>query len=285
MNKWIIGARVKTLPAAVAPVLIGTAYATQISWLNASLAMLVALFLQIAVNYSNDYSDGTKGTDSNRVGPIRLVASGLATAKSVKQAAVISFVIAAIAGTILAINVSYWLIVVGAISIWAAWGYTGGKKPYGYFGFGELSVFIFFGLVATVGSYYVQEQVINWQIIFLAIPVGAHSCAILAINNLRDLPQDALSGKRTMAVKIGDKNTRRFFVLLLATAQILAIGTSAITQLAFISTLCLPLTFLISKEVLAGAAGKELISVLTKTAKLQLLMAVFITTALIIQKG
>ena len=285
MNKWIIGARVKTLPAAVAPVLIGTAYATQISWLNASLAMLVALFLQIAVNYSNDYSDGIKGTDSNRVGPIRLVASGLATAKSVKQAAVISFVIAAIAGTILAINVSYWLIVVGAISIWAAWGYTGGKKPYGYFGFGELSVFIFFGLVATVGSYYVQEQVINWQIIFLAIPVGAHSCAILAINNLRDLPQDALSGKRTMAVKLGDKNTRRFFVLLLATAQILAIGTSAITQLAFISTLCLPLTFLISKEVLAGAAGKELISVLTKTAKLQLLMAVFITTALIIQKG
>ncbi len=285
MNKWIIGARVKTLPAAVAPVLIGTAYATQISWLNASLAMLVALFLQIAVNYSNDYSDGIKGTDSNRVGPIRLVASGLATAKSVKQAAVISFVIAAIAGTILAINVSYWLIVVGAISIWAAWGYTGGKKPYGYFGFGELSVFIFFGLVATVGSYYVQEQVINWQIIFLAIPVGAHSCAILAINNLRDLPQDALSGKRTMAVKLGDKNTRRFFVLLLATAQILAIGTSAITQLAFISALCLPLTFLISKEVLAGAAGKELISVLTKTAKLQLLMAVLITTALIIQKG
>ena len=285
MNKWIIGARVKTLPAAVAPVLIGTAYATQISWLNASLAMLVALFLQIAVNYSNDYSDGIKGTDSNRVGPIRLVASGLATAKSVKQAAVISFVIAAIAGTNLAINVSYWLIVVGAISIWAAWGYTGGKKPYGYFGFGELSVFIFFGLVATVGSYYVQEQVINWQIIFLAIPVGAHSCAILAINNLRDLPQDALSGKRTMAVKIGEKNTRRFFVLLLATAQILAIGASAITQLAFISALCLPLTFLISKEVLAGAAGKELISVLTKTAKLQLLMAVLITTALIIQKG
>jgi 1,4-dihydroxy-2-naphthoate octaprenyltransferase len=285
MNKWIIGARVKTLPAAVAPVLIGTAYATQISWLNALLAMLVALFLQIAVNYSNDYSDGIKGTDSNRVGPIRLVASGLATAKSVKQAAVISFVIAAIAGTILAINVSYWLIVVGVISIWAAWGYTGGKKPYGYFGFGELSVFIFFGLVATVGSYYVQEQVINWQIIFLAIPVGTHSCAILAINNLRDLPQDALSGKRTMAVKIGDKNTRRFFVLLLATAQISAIGTCAITQLASISALCLPLTFLISKEVLAGAAGKELISILTKTAKLQLLMAVLITAALIIQKG
>jgi len=282
MNKWIIGARVKTLPAAVAPVLIGTAYATQVSWLNAALAMTVSVFLQIAVNYSNDYSDGIKGTDTNRVGPIRLVASGLATAKSVKQAALISFLIAAIAGSILAIDISYWLIVIGAISIWAAWGYTGGRKPYGYFGFGELSVFIFFGLVATVGSYYVQTQEINWQIFFLAIPVGAHSCAILAVNNLRDLPQDALAGKRTMAVKIGEKNTRRFFVLLLVIAQIFAIGASTISQLALISALCLPLTYLISNQVLTGANGRELISVLTRTAKLQLLMAVLLTTALII---
>ena len=282
MNKWIIGARVKTLPAAVAPVLIGTAYATQVSWLNAALAMTVSVFLQIAVNYSNDYSDGIKGTDTNRVGPIRLVASGLATAKSVKQAALISFLIAAIAGSILAIDISYWLIVIGALSIWAAWGYTGGRKPYGYFGFGELSVFIFFGLVATVGSYYVQTQEINWQIFFLAIPVGAHSCAILAVNNLRDLPQDALAGKRTMAVKIGEKNTRRFFVLLLVIAQIFAIGASAISQLALISALCLPLTYLISNQVLTGANGRELISVLTRTAKLQLLMAVLLTTALII---
>ena len=282
MNKWIIGARVKTLPAAVAPVLIGTAYATQVSWLNAALAMTVSVFLQIAVNYSNDYSDGIKGTDTNRVGPIRLVASGLATAKSVKQAALISFLIAAIAGSILAIDISYWLIVIGAISIWAGWGYTGGRKPYGYFGFGELSVFIFFGLVATVGSYYVQTQEINWQIFFLAIPVGTHSCAILAVNNLRDLPQDALAGKRTMAVKIGEKNTRRFFVLLLVIAQIFAIGASAISQLALISALCLPLTYLISNQVLTGANGRELISVLTRTAKLQLLMAVLLTTALII---
>ena len=282
MNKWIIGARVKTLPAAVAPVLIGTAYATEVSWLNAALAMTVSVFLQIAVNYSNDYSDGIKGTDTNRVGPMRLVASGLATAKSVKQAALISFLIAAIAGSILAIDISYWLIVIGALSFWAAWGYTGGRKPYGYFGFGELSVFIFFGLVATVGSYYVQAQEINWQIFFLAIPVGAHSCAILAVNNLRDLPQDALAGKRTMAVKIGEKNTRRFFVLLLVIAQIFAIGASAISQLALISALCLPLTYLISNQVLTGANGRELISVLTRTAKLQLLMAVLLATALII---
>jgi 1,4-dihydroxy-2-naphthoate octaprenyltransferase len=244
--------------------------------------MTVALFLQIAVNYSNDYSDGIKGTDTNRVGPVRLVASGLATAKSVKQAAVISFFIAAIAGVILAIDISYWLIAVGALSIWAAWGYTGGKKPYGYFGFGELSVFVFFGLVATVGSYYVQVQETNWQIFFLAIPVGAHSCAILAVNNLRDLPQDALAGKRTMAVKIGEKNTRRFFALLLVIAQIFAIGASAITQMAFICALCLPLTYLISSQVLTGATGQELISVLTRTAKLQLLMAVLLATALVI---
>jgi 1,4-dihydroxy-2-naphthoate octaprenyltransferase len=282
MNKWIIGARVKTLPAAVAPVLVGTCYATQISWLNAALALMVAIFLQIAVNYSNDYSDGIKGTDTNRVGPIRLVASGLATAKSVKLAAIISFICAAIAGTILAIDISYWLILVGALSIWAAWGYTGGRKPYGYFGFGEVSVFVFFGLVATVGSYYVQMQEINWQIFLLAIPVGAHSCAILVVNNLRDLPQDALVGKQTMAVKIGEKNTRRFFVLLLVIAQIFALGASLISQLALICTLCLPQTYLISRQVLTGAKGQYLITVLTSTSKLQLLMAGLLATALIL---
>jgi 1,4-dihydroxy-2-naphthoate octaprenyltransferase len=282
MKRWVIGARVKTLPAAIAPVLVGTAYANQITWLNAALAMIVSLSLQIGVNFSNDYSDGIKGVDTNRVGPTRLVASGLASAKSVKAAAIVSFLVAAVAGFILAMAVSYWLIAVGALAIWAAWGYTGGKKPYGYFGFGELSVFIFFGLVATIGSYFVQTQDINWQIFILAIPVGAHSCAILAINNLRDLPQDALAGKRTMAVKIGEKNTRRFFVLLLVIAQFFAAGASAISQLAFFTLLCLPLTYLISKQVLAGAVGKELIALLSHTAKLQLLMAVLLTTALVI---
>ncbi|MBM3698760.1 MAG: 1,4-dihydroxy-2-naphthoate polyprenyltransferase [Actinobacteria bacterium] len=282
MKRWVIGARVKTLPAAIAPVLVGTAYASQITWLNAALAMIVSLSLQIGVNFSNDYSDGIKGVDANRVGPTRLVASGLANAKSVKAAAIVSFLVAAVAGLILAMGVSYWLIAVGALAIWAAWGYTGGKKPYGYFGFGELSVFIFFGLVATIGSYFVQTQEINWQIFILAIPVGSHSCAILAINNLRDLPQDALAGKRTMAVKIGEKNTRRFFVLLLVIAQFFAAGASAISLLAFFTLLCLPLTYLISKQVLAGAVGKELIALLSHTAKLQLLMAVLLTTALVI---
>jgi 1,4-dihydroxy-2-naphthoate octaprenyltransferase len=280
MNKWIVGARVKTLPAAVAPVLIGTSYAEKINWSNAFLALVVSLFLQIAVNFANDYSDGVRGTDTHRIGPVRLVASGLASASSVKVAAIISFLIAAIAGFVLALNISPWLFLVGAASIWAAWGYTGGKKPYGYFGFGELSVFIFFGLVATVGSYYIQTEQFNWQIFLLAIPVGTLSCAILAVNNLRDLPQDNLVGKRTMAVRIGEKNTRVFFMLLLVTAQVTALAAASISSLALITLICSPITYSVVRQVLNGAVGAELIDVLSKTAKLQLLMASLLAAAL-----
>ena len=282
MNKWIVGARVKTLPAAVAPVLIGTSYAEKINWSNAFLALVVSLFLQIAVNFANDYSDGVRGTDTHRIGPVRLVASGLASASSVKVAALISFLIAAIAGFVLALNISPWLFLVGAASIWAAWGYTGGKKPYGYFGFGELSVFIFFGLVATVGSYYIQTEQFNWQIFLLAIPVGTLSCAILAINNLRDLPQDKLVGKRTMAVRIGEKNTRVFFMLLLVTAQVTALAAVSISSLALITLICSPITYSVVRQVLNGAVGAELIDVLSKTAKLQLVMASLLAAALAI---
>ena len=282
MNKWIVGARVKTLPAAVAPVLIGTSYAEKINWSNAFLALVVSLFLQIAVNFANDYSDGVRGTDTHRIGPVRLVASGLASASSVKVAALISFLIAAIAGFVLALNISPWLFLVGAASIWAAWGYTGGKKPYGYFGFGELSVFIFFGLVATVGSYYIQTEQFNWQIFLLAIPVGTLSCAILAVNNLRDLPQDKLVGKRTMAVRIGEKNTRVFFMLLLVTAQVTALAAISISSLALITLICSPITYSVVRQVLNGAVGAELIEVLSKTAKLQLVMASLLAAALAI---
>jgi 1,4-dihydroxy-2-naphthoate octaprenyltransferase len=282
MNKWIVGARVKTLPAAVAPVLIGTSYAQKINWGNAFLALVVSLFLQIAVNFANDYSDGVRGTDTHRIGPVRLVASGLASASSVKVAALISFLIAAIAGFVLALNISPWLFLVGAASIWAAWGYTGGKKPYGYFGFGELSVFIFFGLVATVGSYYIQTEQFNWQIFLLAIPVGTLSCAILAVNNLRDLPQDNLVGKRTMAVRIGEKNTRVFFMLLLVTAQVTALAAISISSLALITLICSPITYSVVRQVLNGAVGAELIEVLSKTAKLQLVMASLLAAALAI---
>ena len=282
MNKWIVGARVKTLPAAVAPVLIGTSYAEKINWSNAFLALVVSLFLQIAVNFANDYSDGVRGTDTHRIGPVRLVASGLASASSVKAAALISFLIAAIAGFVLALTISPWLFLVGATSIWAAWGYTGGKKPYGYFGFGELSVFIFFGLVATVGSYYIQTEQFNWQIFLLAMPVGTLSCAILAVNNLRDLPQDNLVGKRTMAVRIGEKNTRVFFMLLLVTAQVTALAAASISSLALITLICAPITYRVVRQVLNGAVGAELIEVLSKTAKLQLLMASLLAAALAI---
>ena len=282
MNKWIVGARVKTLPAAVAPVLIGTSYAEKINWSNAFLALVVSLFLQIAVNFANDYSDGVRGTDTHRIGPVRLVASGLASASSVKVAALISFLIAAIAGFVLALNISPWLFLVGAASIWAAWGYTGGKKPYGYFGFGELSVFIFFGLVATVGSYYIQTEQFNWQIFLLSMPVGTLSCAILAVNNLRDLPQDKLVGKRTMAVRIGEKNTRVFFMLLLVTAQVTALAAVSISSLALITLICSPITYSVVRQVLNGAVGAELIDVLSKTAKLQLVMASLLAAALAI---
>lgn len=282
MKKWIIGARVRTLPAAIAPVLVGTVYANSINWINAALALIVSLFLQIAVNYANDYSDGVRGSDANRVGPIRLVASGLASAKSVKNASLLSFAIAAISGVFLAINVSYWLVAVGAISIWAAWGYTGGKKPYGYFGFGEISVFVFFGLVATIGSYYVQTQQINWQIILLSFPIGSLSCAILSVNNLRDLPEDTKVGKRTLAVQIGEKNSRRFFIFLVASSQVLAISTGFINKFAYVTVLCLPLTFQVAKRVSSGAVGPDLILVLKKTANLQLFMAVLLACAFVI---
>lgn len=280
MNKWIVGARIKTLPAAISPVLVGTALAPNINWLNAILALIVSLSLQISVNYANDYSDGIRGTDSNRVGPIRLVGSGLASANSVKRAMYISYSIAAVAGIILALQTSYWLVLIGAISILAAWGYTGGKKPYGYFGFGEVSVFIFFGVVATVGSYYVQTQKINGESFLLSTPVGALACAILVMNNLRDLPLDAQVGKRTFSVRIGDKNTRYFYVFLLALAQVISAYAYIFNSFALLTLIWLPLTVNNCRLVLEGVTGKELIPLLISTARLQLLLSFTLGVAL-----
>ena len=282
MNKWVLGARVKTLPAAVAPVLVGTSLATEIDWINAGLALIVSLSLQIAVNFSNDYSDGIRGTDANRVGPTRLVASGLASAKAVRTAAFISFATACIAGTLLSINTTLWLILVGLISVLAAWGYTGGKKPYGYLGFGEFSVFIFFGLVATIGSYYVQTQQINWQIVLLSIPIGSLSCAILVINNLRDRPLDEMAGKRTLAVKLGDQKTRFFYAFLLLITQLSLLLAIGINRQIAVVMICLPLAYKALMQVLRGAKEEELISVLGKTARVQLITAVLISLALVI---
>jgi 1,4-dihydroxy-2-naphthoate octaprenyltransferase len=280
LNKWLIGARIKTLPAAISPVLIGTSYAEQITWINAALALIVALFLQIAVNYANDYSDGIKGTDQNRIGPIRLVASGLASAIAVRNAAYVSFLIAAIAGSILSFNTSMWLFIIGGISILAAWGYTGGKKPYGYIGFGELSVFVFFGLVATIGSYYIQSEELNWQIFLLSIPVGCLSCAVLVINNLRDLSNDKLVGKRTLAVLLGDKKTRNFYIVLLVISQLVSISAAVIDIKMLFTLICIPMAVNVIKKIATGVEGIELIPILGKTARLQLLLAVITAAAL-----
>ena len=282
MNKWVLGARVRTLPAAVAPVLVGTSFAPKINWINAGLALIVSLSLQIAVNFSNDYSDGIRGTDANRVGPTRLVATGLATAKAVRTAAFLSFAIACLAGTLLSLNTTLWLILVGVISVLAAWGYTGGKRPYGYLGFGEFSVFIFFGLVATIGSYYVQTQQINWQIVLLSIPVGSLSCAILVINNLRDRPLDEMAGKQTLAVKLGDQKTRFFYGFLLLITQLSVLLAIGINKKIALALICLPLVYKVLMQVLRGAKGEELIAVLGKTAKIQLLTAAIISIALLV---
>ena len=269
INIWIQGARPRTLPAAVAPVIVATVLAGR-EWkpLQALLALIVSLALQIAVNYSNDYSDGIRGTDDDRVGPIRLVASGLASANSVKRAAQLSFLVACIAGLLLASISAWWVILIGIASVLAAWGYTGGHTPYGYRGFGELSVFTFFGVVATVGTYYVQTLQVNAAAFAASIPMGALSCALLAINNIRDIPGDEVVGKKTLAVKLGDRNARRFFVALLICAYIFPIFTGH--TLALLTLATAPAAYAIAREVLAGASGKDLIPLLGRTGQLQL---------------
>ena len=282
MNKWILGSRPRTLPAAIAPVVVATALVgADFNWFRAALALKVAVWLQIGVNFANDYSDGVKGTDADRVGPIRLVASGLASARSVKAAALISFAIASVAGTWLALLTSPLLILVGIISIAAAWGYTGGKNPYGYKGLGELSVFLFFGVIATMGTYYAQTEELTLLSFIVSIPMGALSCAILSINNLRDRPKDELVGKLTVAVRIGDRNARRMYVALLILAHCAAIATFIPT--ALLTVLALPMSLSISRQVLSGISGKELIPVLGKTGKLQMVFAILFAIGLGIQ--
>ena len=282
MNKWILGARPRTLPAAIAPVVVATSLVgADINWFRALLALKVAVWLQIGVNFANDYSDGVKGTDADRVGPIRLVGSGLASAQSVKNAAFISFGIASIAGTWLALLTTPLLILIGISSIAAAWGYTGGKNPYGYKGLGDLSVFLFFGVVATMGTYYAQTEELTLLSFIVSVPMGALSCAILSINNLRDRPKDELVGKRTVAVRIGDRNARRMYVALLILAHFAAIATLIPTVL--LTLLALPMSLSISRQVLSGISGKELIPVLGRTGKLQMVFSILFAIGLAIQ--
>ena len=266
MNIWILGARPRTLPAAITPVVVAVAIAyPTFDFINALLALLVGLSLQIAVNYANDYSDGIRGSDTDRVGPTRLVASGLATPSEVKKAAFLAFAIGAMAGLYLANRTSYWFIAIGAVAIFSAWGYTGGKNPYGYRGLGEIYVFIFFGLVATLGSYYGQTGEITIEAIMAAISNGAVSCALLAVNNIRDIEGDAKVNKRTLAVRLGDTRARRFYMFLI----FIAIFTS-FTVTIFAALGIFPALKLLNE--IKFRKGKELIAVLGATGKFQLIL-------------
>jgi 1,4-dihydroxy-2-naphthoate octaprenyltransferase len=279
-EQWIAGARPKTLPAAIAPVLVGTSFAGyNASFLHTFLALAVALSLQIGVNYANDYSDGIKGTDFDRVGPMRLVGSGAATADSVKKAAFISFFVAAIAGLILASRTSWLLIILGAICIIAAWTYTGGPKPYGYQAMGEVSVFIFFGVVATVGTYYVQTESVSREVILASFAMGALACAILVLNNLRDLSSDEAAGKKTLAVVMGDKSTRDLYKWLMFFALVISVALALFSFYYLFALLSLPLVSKSVRAVSAGARRDELIAHLAKTGRIQIIYSVALSFA------
>jgi 1,4-dihydroxy-2-naphthoate octaprenyltransferase len=278
---WVAGARPRTLPAAVAPVLVASALAgSAFNPVTASLALLVSLSLQVGVNYANDYSDGIRGTDNDRIGPARITAGGLATPAQVKSAAFIAFFIAACAGLGLALETSWWLIAVGVVCIAAAWGYTGGKNPYGYMGLGEIFVFIFFGLVATVGTFYVQTDEITGKSILAGTIVGLLACAILVINNIRDRAKDEVVGKRTMAVRLGDRRSRAFYTFLVTAPYLLTAGFgSPWTMLTLVT---LPMSISILKSLLSGSEGAGLIPLLGKTGKLQMVFCLALSLALII---
>ena len=284
--QWIEGARPRTLPAALAPVLAGTgvaAYLDSAVWWKALMALMVALALQVGVNYANDYSDGIRGTDAERVGPLRLVGSGAASASSVKEAAVISFGVAAVFGLLLAITTAWWLVLVGLVSIVAAWYYTGGRRPYGYMGLGEVMVFVFFGLVAVMGTTYVQTESFPLASLFAAVGVGALACAILVANNLRDVPTDREVGKRTLAVVLGDEHTRYFYVFLVGVALIALLGVALeTTWLALLGLAFLVPAVPAVQTVLGGTTGRGLVPVLQRTGTAELVYAAGIFLALLV---
>lgn len=270
----------------MSPVLAGTgvaAYVDAVVWWKALLALVVSLALQVAVNYANDYSDGIRGTDADRVGPMRLVGSGVARPGAVKRAAFLALGVAGVAGLVLAATTAWWLVLVGLVCAVAAWFYTGGSKPYGYLGLGEVMVFVFFGLVAVVGTTYVQTETWEWAALWAAVGVGALACAILVANNLRDIPTDTVAGKRTLAVQLGDGRTRVLYALLvvLAAAAVVAVAVvtswCALVGLGFL-VLALPAT----RTVLSGATGPALIPVLQETGLAELLWAVLVAAALVV---
>ena len=283
---WLAGTRPRTLPAAVVPVLIGTGVAIgygKFSAWRAVLALIVALALQIGVNYANDYSDGIRGSDEQRVGPTRLVAAGLAPARQVLAAAFACFFCACVAGLVLAIFTSWWLILVGAAAVGAAWFYTGGSHPYGYRGLGEVAVFAFFGLAAVAGTAYVQMATLSWLGLIAAVPAGLLSCALLMINNLRDIGSDTDVGKRTLAVRLGDPRSRTLYVACLLVPFVIALAVTPARPLTALTLLALPLVLGPVRAVRSGAAGPALIRALGQTGRLQLAFGAALTIGLAIR--
>jgi 1,4-dihydroxy-2-naphthoate octaprenyltransferase len=283
--QWLAGSRPRTLPAAFAPVIVGTGLALGADAFAASaaiLALIVAVALQVGVNYSNDYSDGIRGTDEARVGPVRLVGQGLAPAAQVKGAAFASFAIAMIAGLGLVLMThKWWLLLVGVLCVAAAWLYTGGKHPYGYLGLGEIFVFVFFGLVPVVGTFYVQALSVTTASIIAACGVGFMACAILVTNNLRDIPGDTLSGKRTLAVRLGDSRTRALYLILVLASAVCVLllaltgSRSALITLAAFAFAVTPV-----RIVMSGAKGRDLIAALKGTGTLLLTYGIVLGIAL-----
>ena len=286
LSQWIEGARPRTLPNAVAPVLAGTGAAAWVGgevWWKAALALVVSISLIIGVNYANDYSDGIRGTDDDRSGPVRLVGAKLASPQAVLAAAVISLCIGAGAGLALALVSQPWLIAVGAACIAGAWLYTGGTNPYGYRGLGEVAVFVFFGLVAVLGTQYTQALRVDWVGLVLAIAVGSLSSAVLVANNLRDIPTDQVSGKITLAVRLGDTRTRQLFQVLALLPFLLTVLLALATPWCLVGFVAAPLAVRAAKPVRSGSGGRELIPVLKDTGLTMLVWAALISAVLVIK--
>ena len=285
-REWLAGTRPRTLPAAVVPVLIGSGVALgygRFSWWRALLALVVALALQVGVNFANDYSDGIRGSDERRVGPVRLVAAGLAPPRQVRAAAFGCFFLAGVAGLALAAVTSWWLLAVGAACIAAAWFYTGGPKPYGYSGLGEVFVFLCFGVVAVAGTAYVQMTALSWLGLAAAVPAGLLACALLMVNNLRDIGTDTVAGKRTLAVMLGDARSRWGYVLTLLVPFGVAALLAFYRPFTLLTALALPLARLPIRSVRAGASGPALIRALGQTGRLQLAFGIAFTIGLAIR--
>jgi 1,4-dihydroxy-2-naphthoate octaprenyltransferase len=282
-KRWVLGARPRTLPASAVPVVVGTAVAVAAGhavWWRAVVALMVSLALQIGTNYANDYSDGVRGTDLVRVGPLRLVASGLASPSAVKRAAMASFAVAGVAGLTLAAAAGWWLILVGAASIAAGWLYTGGPRPYGYIGLGEVFVFVFFGLVATVGTAYVQLERFTGLELLAAIPVGLLAVALLVVNNLRDIEGDTSAGKRTLATRIGAGRTRTLYAATLLGPFVFALAIAVSRPWALLALIALPLALVPVRRVRNGEAGRGLIEVLGQTGRTQLAIGALLALGL-----